>query len=122
MTSKLKSDSSESTCSASLSRVRVSPQKLNLVASLIRGLSVSEALIQLQFSDKRISSSVRKLLLSAIASAENNYSMDIDRLLIFRVNVGKSIVMKRFRARARGRGAKIIKPYSNIQIVLKEIN
>lgn len=110
------------TCSSSLPRLRISPQKLNLVASLIRGMSVSEALVQLQFSEKRISSTVRKLLLSAIANAENNFNMDIDKLSIYRVNVGKSLVMKRFRARARGRGAKICKPYSNVQIVLKEIN
>ena len=106
--------------SAKLRQVRISPQKLNLVASLIRGMKVSEALIQLQFSDKRISNDVKALLESAIANAENNHDLDIDRLYVSEVRVGKSLVMKRFRARARGRGARIVKPFSNIEIIVRE--
>jgi large subunit ribosomal protein L22 len=106
--------------SAKLKQLRISPQKLNLVASLIRGMKASEALVQLQFSQKRISNDMKSLLESAIANAENNHDLDIDRLYIKEVNVGKSLVMKRFRARARGRGARIIKPFSNVEIVLRE--
>jgi len=102
--------------------IRISPQKLGLVAELIRGLKVSEALIQLQFSQKRIAKIVKDALNSAIANAENNHDLDIDNLIVHRVNVGKSIVMKRFRARARGRGARILKPFSNLEIIVKEIS
>jgi len=102
--------------------IRISPQKLGLVAELIRGLKVSEALIQLQFSQKRIAKIVKDALNSAIANAENNHDLDIDNLVVHRVNVGKSIVMKRFRARARGRGARILKPFSNLEIIVKEIS
>ena len=106
--------------SAKLKQVRISPQKLNLVASLIRGMKASEALVQLQFSQKRISREVKALLESAIANAENNHDLDIDRLYVAQVNVGKSLVMKRFRARARGRGARIMKPFSNLEIIVRE--
>ncbi|MDA0782701.1 MAG: 50S ribosomal protein L22 [Rickettsiales bacterium] len=106
--------------SAKLRQVRISSQKLNLVASLIRGMKASEALVQLQFSQKRISREIKALLESAIANAENNHDLDIDRLYVSQVNVGKSIVMKRFRARARGRGARILKPFSNIEIIVRE--
>jgi len=102
--------------------IRIGPQKLGLVAELIRGLKVSEALIQLQFSQKRIAKIVKDALNSAIANAENNHDLDIDNLVVHRVNVGKSIVMKRFRARARGRGARILKPFSNLEIIVKEIS
>lgn len=105
---------------ARLKSLRVSPIKLNQVAHLIRGLPVDEALVQLTFNRRRISNDVKKLLDSAIANAENNYDLDIDDLFIKEVRVGKSFVMKRFRARARGRGAKILKPFSNITIVLAE--
>ena len=105
---------------ARLKSLRVSPIKLNQVAHLIRGLPVEEALIQLAFNRRRISNDVKKLLDSAIANAENNYDLDIDDLFVKEVRVGKSFVMKRFRARARGRGAKILKPFSNITIVLAE--
>ncbi|MCE3232128.1 MAG: ribosomal protein [Rickettsiaceae bacterium] len=105
---------------AKLRQVRISPRKLNLVASLIRGMKASEALVQLEFNRKRISDDVKKLLQSAIANAENNHDLDIDRLYVSEVNVGKSLVMKRFRARARGTGARILKPFSNIEIIVRE--
>ena len=110
----------ENEASAKLHNLRVGPQKLGLVADLIRGLSAEEALVQLQFSTRRISNEVRSLLQSAIANAENNHNLDIDRLYVYKVNVGKALVMKRFRARARGRGARILKPFSNIEIILRE--
>ena len=93
---------------------------MNLVAQSIRGLDVSEALIQLQFSKRRISKDVKKVLQSAIANAENNHDLDIDRLLVDQAYVGKGLVMKRFRPRARGRGGRIQKPISNLTIVVSE--
>ncbi|MCC3860430.1 50S ribosomal protein L22 [Emcibacteraceae bacterium Y4] len=101
--------------------VRISPQKLNLVAGLIRGLKVEKALANLTFSKKRISTDVKKLLESAIANAENNHGLDVDNLVVAEASVGKAMVMKRFRARARGRGAKILKPFSNMRIVVREV-
>jgi large subunit ribosomal protein L22 len=112
---------SDTEANAKIKQLRISPQKLNLVAGLIRGMRASEALVQLQFSNKRISRDLKALLESAIANAENNHDLDIDRLVVYRVNVGKSLTMKRFRARARGRGAKILKPFSNIEIVVREL-
>lgn len=106
---------------AELRMVRVSPQKLNLVAGLIRGLKVEKALANLTFSKKRISNDVKKLLESAIANAENNHGLDVDNLVVAEASVGKAMVMKRFRARARGRGAKILKPFSNMRIVVREV-
>lgn len=103
-----------------LRNVRVSPIKLNYVAALIRGLPVSEALTQLTFSSRRISDDVKKALQSAVANAENNHNLNVDSLVVKEAYVGKSIVMKRFHARARGRGAKILKPYSHLTIVVKE--
>ncbi|MBN8827085.1 MAG: 50S ribosomal protein L22 [Sphingobacteriia bacterium] len=102
------------------STFRISPIKLNLVASLIRGKRVNEALLTLEFSNKRIARDIKKCLLSAVANAENNYGMDIDRLYVAFVYVGKSFVMKRFSARARGRSARIEKFFSNITIQLEE--
>lgn len=110
----------EESTSAKLPMLRVSPRKLNLVASLIRGRDVHYALIQLQACSRRISSSVLHVLKSAIANAENNHMMDIDALYVKEVRIGRATVMKRFRARARGRGAKILKPFSNIEIILAE--
>ncbi len=101
-------------------RIRVSPQKLNLVAQTIRGLDCSSALSQLTFSQRRISSDVKKVLESAIANAENNHQLDVDRLYVSEASVGKDIVMKRFRARARGRAGRILKPFSNIRVVVRE--
>ncbi len=103
-----------------LRNVRVSPIKLNYVAALIRGLPVQNALTQLTFSSRRISNDVKKALQSAIANAENNHNLDVDSLVVKEAYVGKSFVMKRFHARARGRGAKILKPYSHLTIVVKE--
>jgi large subunit ribosomal protein L22 len=105
---------------AVLNKVRVSPQKLGLVAQSIRGMHVSEAITQLEFSPKRIANDVKKLLESAVANAENNHGLDIDALYVKEAWVGKAMVLKRFKARARGRGARIVKPFSNMTIVVKE--
>ena len=100
--------------------IRVSPQKLNLVAQLIRGKKAARALSDLEFSNKRIADTVRKCLQSAIANAENNHSLDVDRLFVKEAHVGKGLVMKRFRARAKGRGARILKPFSHLTIIVGE--
>ncbi len=100
--------------------IRISPQKLNLVARTIRGKNAATALIDLEFSKKRVSENVRKLLQSAIANAVNNHNLDMDRLVVSEATVGKTVTMKRFRARARGRGTRILKPISNMTIVVKE--
>ncbi len=100
--------------------VRTSPQKLNLLARTIRGKSASRALIDLEFSQRRIAQDVRKLLQSAVANAENNHGLDVDRLIVSEAYVGKSVMMKRFRAGARGRGARIHKTISNMTIIVKE--
>ena len=100
--------------------LRVSPQKLNLVAAMIRGLDVTKAVAALSFSRRRIASDVKKGLQSAIANAENNHSLDVDRLFVKEAHVGKGLVMKRFRARAKGRGARILKPFSHLTIVVGE--
>ncbi len=104
-----------------LNRLRVSPQKLNLVAQMIRGLPVNQALTQLTFSSRRIAGDVKKALLSAIANAEHNHQLDVDSLIVSEAWVGKNMVMKRFHARGRGRGAQILKPFSNITIVVREV-
>ena len=101
--------------------IRTSPQKLNLVAQLIRGVKVDKALADLEFSRKRISNDVKKCLESAIANAENNHGLDIDSLVVSEAYVGKNLVMKRFRARARGRGARILKPFSELTIIVREV-
>ena len=101
--------------------IRVSPQKLNLVAQLIRGKKVSTALADLEFSRKRIAHDVRKCLESAIANAENNHNLDVDDLVVKEAHVGKALVLKRFHARARGRGARILKPFANLTIVVREV-
>jgi len=101
--------------------LRVSPQKLNLVAQLIRGKKVATALADLEFSQKRISREVRKCLESAIANAENNHDLDVDDLVVKEAYVGKALVLKRFHARARGRGARIEKPFANLTIVVREV-
>jgi large subunit ribosomal protein L22 len=100
--------------------LRVSPQKLNLVAGLIRGRNVGDALAELTFSRRRIAKDVKKVLQSAIANAENNHQLDIDQLFVAEASVGKSMVMKRWHARARGRIGHIQKPFSNITIVVRE--
>ena len=101
--------------------LRTSPQKLNLVAQSIRGLSAEKALAELQFSPKRIAEEVHKCLKSAIANAENNHGLDIDALVVAEAYVGKNLVMKRMSARARGRGARIEKPFSQVTIVLRQV-
>ena len=106
---------------AVLRMLRVSPQKLNLVAALIRGKRVATALADLQFSQKRIAVEVKKCLESAIANAENNHDLDVDDLVVKEAYVGKALVLKRFHARARGRGARILKPFSNLTIVVREV-
>ncbi len=105
---------------AVVKNIRISPQKLNLVASMIRKMDVGKALAALEFSRRRISNDVKKALESAVANAENNHSLDVDRLVVKEAFVGKSIVMKRFRARARGRGSRILKPLSHLTIVVSE--
>ena len=100
--------------------IRISPYKLNLEAKSIRGKKGDDALSYLEFSKKRISNTVKDTLESAIANAENNHALDIDKLYVDEAFVGKNMVMKRWRARARGRAAKILKPFSQLTIVLKE--
>ena len=102
--------------------IRISPYKLNLEVKSIRGKKVDDALSYLEFSKKRISNTVKDTLESAIANAENNHALDIDKLYVDEAFVGKNMVMKRWRARARGRAAKILKPFSQLTIVLKEQN
>ena len=103
-----------------LKNIRVSPQKLNLVAQMIRKETASKAISILQFSKRRISNVMEKALRSAIANAENNHSLDIDKLIVKEAYVGKGLVMQRFHARARGRGARTIKPFSQLTILLSE--
>ena len=103
-----------------LKNLRISPQKLNLVLRMIRSQKADVAISKLQFSKKRISKDVEKALKSGIANAENNHSLDIDKLFVKEAFVGKGIVMKRFHARARGRGARILKPFSHLTIILSE--
>jgi large subunit ribosomal protein L22 len=100
--------------------LRTSPIKLNLVAEMIRGMKASEALTQLTFSNKRIAQDVKKALQSAIANAENNHNLNVDSLVVKEAWVGKAMVLKRYHARARGRGAQILKPYSHLTIVVRE--
>ncbi|MGD8551394.1 MAG: 50S ribosomal protein L22 [Methyloceanibacter sp.] len=101
--------------------IRVSPQKLNLVAQLIRGKKVDRALADLTFSRKRIARDVKKTLESAIANAENNHDLDVDALVVSEAYVGKNIVMKRIQARARGRASRILKPFSQMTVVVRQV-
>jgi len=102
--------------------LRVSPQKLDLVASLIRGKPVEQALADLEFSRKRISGDVRKCLMSAVANGENNHQLSIDQLVVAEAYVGKNLVMKRFHARGRGRSSMVMKPFSQITVVVREVD
>ena len=106
---------------AVLRTIRVSPQKLNLVAAQIRGKKVATALADLTFSRKRISDTVKKTLQSAIANAENNHDLDVDSLVVAEAWVGKSVTMKRFHVRGRGRGTRILRPFSHLTIVVREV-
>ncbi len=110
----------ENQASAKQSVIRVSPRKLGLVTSLIQGMKASDALVQLQFNRKRIANDVKAVLQAAIANAENNHGLDIDRLVVTETRVGKAFVMKRIHARARGRAGKILKPFSNLEIIVTE--
>jgi large subunit ribosomal protein L22 len=100
--------------------LRISPQKLNLVAAMIRGKKVQTALTELEFSRKRIAGDVRKCLMSAVANAENNHGLDVDDLVVSEAWVGKNLVMKRFHARGRGRSGSIVKPFAEITVVVRE--
>ena len=106
---------------AKLRMLRTSPQKLNLVAGLIRGKNVEKALNDLTFSKKRIAGDVKKCLQSAIANAENNHNLDVDELVVAEAYVGKNLIMKRGRPRARGRYGRILKPFSEITIVVRQV-
>lgn len=101
--------------------IRVSPQKLNLLAQLIRGKKVDRALADLTFSRKRIAKDVKKILESAIANAENNHGLDVDALVVAEAYVGKNIVLKRLRTRARGRSAQILKPFAQMTVVVRQV-
>ncbi len=111
----------ENEAMAKIRMLRTSPQKLNLVAGLIRGKKVEKAMADLAFSKKRISHDVRKCLQSAIANAENNHNLDVDELIVAEAYVGKNLVMKRGRPRARGRFGRIIKPFSEITIKVRQV-
>lgn len=100
--------------------MRTSPQKLNLVAETIRGKGCDVALAELSFSKRRIAGEVKKVLESAIANAENNHQLDVDRLVVAEATVGKTMTMKRWRARARGRVGRVVKPFSNLRVVVRE--
>ncbi|MEM7750854.1 MAG: 50S ribosomal protein L22 [Pseudomonadota bacterium] len=110
----------ENEAKAMVRNLRISPQKLNLVAGLIRGKSVAQALADLEFSRKRIAIDVRKCVMSAVANAENNHGLDVDELVVAEAYVGKNLVMKRFHARGRGRSAGIMKPFSQITVIVRE--
>jgi len=100
--------------------LRVSPRKLNLVAGLIRGKKVDTALADLEFSRKRIAQDVKKCVMSAVANAENNHSLDVNDLVVSEAYVGKNLVMKRFAARGRGRASSILKPFSQITVIVRQ--
>ena len=112
---------SENEAKAVARMLRVSPQKLNLLAQLIRGKKVDTALADLEFSRKRIAREVRKCLESAIANAENNHDLDVDELVVAEAHVCKALVLKRFHPRGRGRMGKILKPFSNLTIVVRQV-
>ncbi len=111
----------ESEAQAVVRNLRVSPQKLNLVAQMIRGKKVDVALADLEFSRKRIARDVRKCVMSAVANAENNHSLDVNDLVVAQAHVGKNIVMRRFHARGRGKMSPIEKPFSQLTVVVKEV-
>ena len=111
---------SDNEAMAFMRNIRVSPYKLNLVAGLIRGKKVDEALADLEFSRRRIARTVKKVVESAIANAENNHQLDVDRLVVAEARIGRAFAMRRFRPRARGRMGRITKPFSNLTVVLRE--
>ena len=101
--------------------LRISPQKLNLVATMIRGKKVDTALAELEFSQKRISDDVRKCVMSAVANAENNHNLDVNELIVSEAYVGKNLTLKRFHARGRGRGSQILKPFAQLTVVVRQV-
>ena len=101
--------------------LRISPQKLNLVATMIRGKKVEKALAELEFSTKRIAGDVAKCVMSAVANAENNHNLDVNELVVAEAYVGKNLTLKRFHARGRGRGSQILKPFSQLTIVVRQV-
>ena len=111
----------ENEAKAVLRNVKISPQKLNLIAQLIRGKKVGHAMADLTFTRKRIAEDVKKVLASAIANAENNHGLDVDNLIVAEAYVGKNLVLKRFHARGRGRSGKIMKPFAQITVVVREV-
>jgi large subunit ribosomal protein L22 len=111
----------ETEARAVVRNLRVSPQKLNLVAQLIRGKKVDVALADLAFSRKRIAQDVRKCVVSAVANAENNHSLDVNDLVVSQAYVGKNLVMRRFHARGRGKMSPIEKPFAQLTVVVKEV-
>jgi large subunit ribosomal protein L22 len=113
-------DLADSEAKAFNASIRTSPQKLNLVAQMIRGMKADAALAQLAFSKRRVAQEVKKVLQSAIANAENNHQLDVDRLVVAEAFVGRGLVMKRFSPRARGRAGKIMKPFSNLTVIVRE--
>ncbi len=114
-------DLDETEAKAVSKMLRISPQKLNLVAQMIRGKKVASALADLEFSRKRIAKDVRKCLESAIANAENNHDLDVDDLVVSEAHVGKALVIKRFTPRGRGRVGRILKPFSHLTIVVRQV-
>jgi large subunit ribosomal protein L22 len=108
------------TAYAKATAIKTSAQKLGLVANLIKGMTIEEAFLQLQFNKKRVAKEVSQLLNSAVANAENNHNLDIDKLYIAEILIGKSFALKRFHARAKGSGAKILKPFCNMTIFVSE--
>jgi len=114
-------DLDENEAKAVSKMLRISPQKLNLVAQLIRGKKVASALADLEFSRKRIAKDVRKCLESAIANAENNHDLDVDDLIVAEAHVGKALVIKRFSPRGRGRVGQILKPFSHLTIIVRQV-
>ena len=114
-------DLPENEAKAVAKMLRVSPQKLNLVAQLIRGKKVAMALADLEFSQKRIAKDVKKCLESAIANAENNHDLDVDELIVAEAHVGKALVIKRFNPRGRGRMGRILQPFSHLTIVVRQV-
>ncbi len=111
---------SETEALASAKMIRSSPQKLNIVAQLIRGKSASAALASLTFCERRVAHEVKKVLQAAIANAENNHQLDVDRLFVSHATVGRALVMKRFHTRGRGRSSRIEKPFSNLTVIVSE--
>lgn len=111
----------ENEAKAVLRNLRISPQKLNLLAQLIRGKSVEKAIADLTFSKKRIAHDVKKTVMSAVANAENNHGLDVNDLIVAEAYVGKNLVMKRWKPRGRGRINRIIKPFAQLTVVVREV-